>query len=60
VIWRLLTLGVLIIWFGTAGLIYLILDYSIPLSLLAGSLIIVIGPTVIAASQYTFIPSLNI
>ena len=48
VIWRLLTLGVLITWFGTTGLIYFILDYSFSLSLLAGSLIIVTGPTVIA------------
>ncbi len=48
VIWRLLTLGVLITWFGTAGLIYLFLDLSVEISLLAGSLIIVTGPTVIA------------
>ncbi len=48
VIWQLLTLGVLITWLGTAGLIYLLLDFSVNMSLLAGSLIIVTGPTVIA------------
>ncbi len=47
VIWRLLTLGVLITWLGTAIIIYLLLDYSVTISLLAGSLIIVTGPTVI-------------
>ncbi len=48
IIWRLLTIGALITWLGTASLIYFILDYSFTLSLLAGSLIIVTGPTVIA------------
>jgi len=48
VIWRLLTLGVLITWLGTAILIHLLLDFSVTISLLAGSLIIVTGPTVIA------------
>jgi NhaP-type Na+/H+ or K+/H+ antiporter/mannitol/fructose-specific phosphotransferase system IIA component (Ntr-type) len=48
IIWRLLTLGVLITWFGTAILINLLLDFSVSMSLLAGSLIIVTGPTVIA------------
>lgn len=48
VIWRLLTFGVLITWFGTAAVVYLLFDYSMGLSMLAGSLIIVTGPTVIA------------
>ncbi|MCB1192328.1 MAG: cation:proton antiporter [Leptospiraceae bacterium] len=47
-IWKLLTLGVLVTWFGTAFLVYLLLHFSIPMSLLTGSLIIVTGPTVIA------------
>lgn len=48
VIWRLLTLGVLITWLGTAALIYYFLNLPVAMSLLAGSLIIVTGPTVIA------------
>jgi len=48
IIRRLLTLGVLITWFGIAALIYLLLDLSMGMSLLAGSLVIVTGPTVIA------------
>lgn len=47
-IWRLLTIGVLITWLGIAGLIYFILDLSLTMSLLAGSMVIVTGPTVIA------------
>ncbi len=47
VISRLLTFGVLITWFGTAVCVYFLFDFSIPMSLLAGSLIIVTGPTVI-------------
>jgi NhaP-type Na+/H+ or K+/H+ antiporter/mannitol/fructose-specific phosphotransferase system IIA component (Ntr-type) len=45
---RLLSLGVLVTWFGTAFFIWLLFSYSIAFSLLAGSLIIVTGPTVIA------------
>lgn len=48
VIWRLLTIGVLITWLGTAALMYFLLNFSPAMSLLAGSLIIVTGPTVIA------------
>lgn len=48
IIWRLLTLGVLVTWLGTTGLIYLLFDFSLNMALLAGSLIIVTGPTVIA------------
>jgi len=48
VIWRLLTVGVLITWLGTAALVHFLLDLTLPLSLLAGSLVIVTGPTVIA------------
>lgn len=48
VIRRLLSVGVLVTWFGTAALIYFLLDLSMAMSLLAGSLVIVTGPTVIA------------
>ncbi|MGH1365042.1 MAG: cation:proton antiporter [Calditrichia bacterium] len=48
VIWRLLTIGVIITWLGTTALVILVFGYSFPLALLAGSLIIVTGPTVIA------------
>ena len=48
VIRRLLTVGVLVTWFGTAALVYLLFGLSPAMSLLAGSLIIVTGPTVIA------------
>ena len=48
VIWQLLTIGVLTTWFGIAALVYFFLDLSVRMSLLAGSLVIVTGPTVIA------------
>ncbi|MDH5561381.1 MAG: cation:proton antiporter, partial [Deltaproteobacteria bacterium] len=48
VIWRLLTIGVLITWLGTAAVIHFIMGYPISMSLAAGSLVIVTGPTVIA------------
>ncbi|MGL1900602.1 MAG: cation:proton antiporter [Fibrobacterales bacterium] len=48
VIWRLLTFGVIITWLGTSLIIYYAMDYSFSFSLLAGSLVIVTGPTVIA------------
>lgn len=44
---RLLTIGVLVTWIGSALAVHFIFDYSVTLSLLAGSLIIVTGPTVI-------------
>lgn len=47
-IWKLLTLGVLVTWLGTAFFVYLLLNFSVPMSLLTASLIIVTGPTVIA------------
>ncbi len=47
IIWALLTVGVLVTWLGASALIYYFLHHSIPMSLLAGSLIIVTGPTVI-------------
>lgn len=47
VIWRLLTIGVTVTWIGSAAAIHLIMGTSIALSVLAGSLIIVTGPTVI-------------
>lgn len=48
VIWRLLSIGVLITWIGSAFLIYIIFRLPVEICLLAGSLIIVTGPTVIA------------
>jgi len=53
VIRRLLTFGVLVTWFGTAALIYLLFrdtlgEEALRISLLAASLVIVTGPTVIA------------
>lgn len=47
VIGRLLSLGVIITWFGTALIAKLLLGVSINFSLLLGSLIIVTGPSVI-------------
>ena len=47
VIWRLLTIGVLITWLGTTILIHFLFNYSLSFCLLASSLIIVTGPTVI-------------
>lgn len=47
IIQRLLTVGVLITWLGTAVLIWLLFGLSPSYSLLAGSLVVVTGPTVI-------------
>ena len=47
VINRLLTIGVLITWLGSALTAYIIFDISLSFALLMGSLIIVTGPTVI-------------
>ena len=47
VIRRLLTIGVLITWLGSALTAYVIFDISVSFALLMGSLIIVTGPTVI-------------
>ncbi len=47
VIQRLLSIGTLITWFGTAAAIYYIMGVQIETALLAGSLVIVTGPTVI-------------
>lgn len=47
VIRRLLTLGVLVTWFGAAACIRLVLDIDFSFALLAGSLVIVTAPTVI-------------
>ncbi len=44
---RLLSLGVVATWLGAAACVWLILDTSLSLALLAGSLVIVTGPTVI-------------
>ncbi|MDP6118223.1 MAG: cation:proton antiporter [Planctomycetota bacterium] len=47
IIHRLLSVGVLITWFGTALIIKLLFGFSLMTCALAGSLIIVTGPTVI-------------
>ena len=47
VIWRLLTIGVLITWLGTTVLIHFLFNYSLSFCLLASSLVMVTGPTVI-------------
>ena len=43
----LLTIGLLITWHGTTVLIHFLFNYSLSFCLLASSLIIVTGPTVI-------------
>ncbi len=48
VITRLLTVGVLVTWLGTAAAVILIFQFTPAMALLAGSLIIVTGPTVIS------------
>lgn len=45
---RLLTIGVLTTWFGTALAIQLIMDVGWQMAIISGSLVIVTGPTVIA------------
>lgn len=47
IIKRLLSVGVFITWFGAAFLIWLIFGHNFKTSLVAGSLVIVTGPTVI-------------
>ncbi len=47
VITRLLSLGVVVTWLGCAAIVWLLFDTGISLALLAGSLVIVTGPTVI-------------
>lgn len=47
VIRRLLTIGVVVTWVGTAGAIFFLYDFDPAFCLLAGSLVIVTGPTVI-------------
>ena len=48
VIKRMLTVGVLITWFGTSLAMWAILDVDPMLALLGGSLVIVTGPTVVS------------
>lgn len=48
VIGRLLTLGVLITWFGTTGTLVVLFDLPLGVALLAASLVIVTGPTVVS------------
>lgn len=45
---RLLSVGVVVTWLATAAFAWLLFDFSLPVALLAGSLVIVTGPTVIA------------
>ena len=47
IIRRLLTTGALVTWLGTAIVIYAVFRFDLVLCLLAGSLVIVTGPTVI-------------
>jgi NhaP-type Na+/H+ or K+/H+ antiporter/mannitol/fructose-specific phosphotransferase system IIA component (Ntr-type) len=47
VIKRLLSVGVMITWFGVSISVYFLFDFTIAMSLLAGSLVIVTGPTVV-------------
>lgn len=47
VIRRMLTVGVAVTWLGTSTAIYLLFDFSIGFSVLAASLVIVTGPTVV-------------
>lgn len=48
VIIRMLTLGVMVTWAATAAAVYYILALPLPLAILAGSMAIVTGPTVIS------------
>lgn len=47
VIINLLTIGVFVTWLGTSFLVHFLFGYSLEFSILAGSLVIVTGPTVI-------------
>lgn len=47
VVRNLITIGALATWFLSAGAAYLFLNFSIPLSLLLGAVLVVTGPTVI-------------
>ena len=48
VIQRMLSWGVIITWLGMAGAVWLLMDLPIELAMLAGSLVVVTGPTVIS------------
>lgn len=48
VITRLLSLGVVVTWLGCAAVVWWLFETSVSLALLAGSLVIVTGPTVIS------------
>ncbi|MFT5434434.1 MAG: NhaP-type Na+/H+ or K+/H+ antiporter/mannitol [Myxococcota bacterium] len=48
VIRRLLSIGVLVTWLGVAATVWLVFGLKLELSLLAGALVIVTGPTVIS------------
>ncbi|MCP3906104.1 MAG: PTS transporter subunit EIIA [Planctomycetes bacterium] len=45
---RLLTVGVVITWLGTAAALHLVLGLALPYAIVSASLVIVTGPTVIA------------
>lgn len=48
VITRMLTVGVLVTWIGVAAAVHLIFGLTIEMSVMAGSLLIVTGPTVVS------------
>lgn len=48
IIRRLLTVGVVVTWLTTSVVVWLLFRFPVPVALLAGSLVIVTGPTVIA------------
>mgnify|MGYP000208998760 CR=1 FL=1 len=47
VIKRLLSVGVIFTWFAISSIVYLLFDLNVSMSLLAGSLVVVTGPTVV-------------
>ena len=57
---RLLTVGVLITWLSTSLFVYVVFSYSFLFSLLAGSLVIVTGPTVILPILRRINPQKNV
>lgn len=47
VVFRLITVGIVVTWFLTAALAWLLLDLDVSMSLLAGAILVVSGPTVV-------------
>lgn len=48
VIWRILSIGVLVTWIGAAATVYFIFQPPLSIAILCGSLLVVTGPTVVA------------